>query len=578
MPKSTANDIIDALSSVSSWATAAYADGTKEAWKAGKGLAYKEEKIGFAKLLNFGGLFGPLIKAFLSFGCPGEKSPELEAIGEIANTLNYFQAQTNAKFTTVNRKIDLGTITPLVQEQITMQKNFRTVNGGSTALNAESEAKKYFNDEIANDKLFDYNAKQIYNTSGTIKIEDNGNIELLDQSNTAFVGDLQRFGNALTGRVVQGRTYNSFDLYAAYMSLAHELNTETFADREKWNETMADDWAYLVQVASLGIYADALRCEKISIGFDKLLDDKGFWQDKTSSNEKDLKDKLGLYSSIEKAREQADLKLFGLKVSSTGTADDDYRRTYGVAGGSELATTTPLTDLSQKVEQAYNENKKTLDLEKNLYQKGTYYSYAVDTSFVTGNSCPLFEAVLSSAGGKDAQIKKQKGDVNHWGVARLPYKQLNKQFILDPVMSMDQRFCEQMDNDPQGYDMSNALSGQQLATLMDGLESKKKTLEQLIPEINGRPVYGNQFNAASDDHGVTSGFLYWEGYDLDGNYYRGTKLDPANKVKHAFHEDYSCLSSKGVGNRFLPVEWNHDKTTVTILKKGQDMKLPYLIN
>ena len=71
--------------------------------------------------------------------------------------------------------------------------------------------------------------------------------------------------------------------------------------------------------------------------------------------------------------------------------------------------------------------------------------------------------------------------------------------------------------------------------------------------------------------------MYWEGYDLDANYYRGTKLDPIQKIKHAFYEYYSFLNSSGVGSRYLPTEWQHTKQAVTILKAGKPMNPSYLI-
>ncbi|WP_205435585.1 hypothetical protein [Leuconostoc falkenbergense] len=230
MYKNNNDNILKAISAAASWASAAFADSTKESWKAGKGLAFKESMTGLAKLLDFGKLFGPLVKLFMGFGCPGEESPEMKAINNLANTLDYFQKQTEAHFKTTNRKIDLNTITPLVQEQITMQQNFRTANGGSDALTGELNAKKYFTGENTNEKTFDYNTKAIYHTIGDCKVENN-NVNFSQEKNTAFVGDVQKFGNALTSRALQGKSYNSFNLYAAYLSLARELNFATFNDR-----------------------------------------------------------------------------------------------------------------------------------------------------------------------------------------------------------------------------------------------------------------------------------------------------------------------------------------------------------
>lgn len=575
MYKNNTDNILNTIGAAASWATAAFADSTKESWKAGKGLAFKESMTGLAKLLDFGKLFGPLVKLFMGFGCPGEESPEMKAINDLKNTLNYFQEQTAAHFKTTNRKIDLNTITPLVQEQITMQQNFRTANGGTDALTGELNAKKYFTGENTNETTFDYNTKAIYHTIGDCKVENN-TVSFSQDKNTTFVGDVQKLGNALTSRTLQNKSYDSFNLYAAYVSLARELNFATFSDREKWNETIKDDWAYLTQVATLGIYADATRCQAISIAFDRLTHNDAFWQDKTSAVETKLRKDLAAYSDIKKQDETKDLNLFGLTVTHIDTNSNDYTRTYGPITAAERNTTTPLTELSQKIEQNYNNNQKEFDQEKSLSNQGTYYDYAAATSFTTNNSCPLYRAVLGSAGGKDAQIKKQGGTTNHWGVANLMGRH-GLVDVLEPVASLDHSPLEAQDNDPQGYDMSNALSSQQLANMMTGLDAKGQSLEQFCPEIKGRPVYANNFNPETDDHGVSSGFMYWEGYDLDANYYRGTKLDPNQKIKHAFYEYYSFLNSSGVGSRYLPTEWQHTKQAVTILKAGKPMNPSYLI-
>jgi hypothetical protein len=578
------NDIINAVVSATSWATAALADGTKEAWKAGKGLAYKEGKIGVAKLLNFGPLFGPLISLFLDFACSSDKhSPEFDAINNLANTLAYFQEQTNAHFNIVNRKIDLATICPFVQEQITMQQNFRTANGGTDALTAELNAKKFFTGETPSPETFDMNTKSIYHLIGEGTLI-NGKFQFsTDNNNTNFVGNLQKFGNALVKRNVNDHPYNTFDLYAAYKSLANEINTQTFADREKWNETIKDDWVYLTQVATLGVLAESLRSEATSIALDRLTNDEKFWKDKTSPTEISIKADLINYSNFKKQDECKALNLLGKTVTKIDP-EKDYQRTYGDITAAEHNTTTPLTELSQKIEQGYIENQKVLAQEKALANEGNYYDFAADTSFTIQDNCPLYRAVLGSAGGAEAQQKKWNKTSNTlWGTSDLNAR--GGQFVKS-VNDLDGKRPENCDNNPQGYNMENALSSKELSNLIAGLDAKNQTLSQYFPELKDRPVYANNFDPTTDDKGVESGFMYWPDYDLYGDYYQGNQLN--SKIKNdkgeergktrAFYEYYSFMSSEGVGNRWLPTKWQHNKMQVTILKKGKDFPINYLIH